>query len=200
MARKRTTPKDEVAPELAAQFGIQPTGGEATNETAGDVLTTLLESSGDDEEATEADSGELANLQGEFDSVAVLNRKKQALEAELKLVSSALQAQKERMMDAMEAQGTKQFRSVTGEGSCTVTERYDTTLNDPQQFIDWVKESHPELLVVHSQTRNKFIRENYRDEGIAADDPSFPPGVDVTPRRGLMVRGTRSDNRKKGKT
>ena len=55
----------------------------------------------------------------------------------------------------------------------------------------WVKETHPELLTVHSQNRTKFIRENFRDQGVPEDDARFPPGVKVTAREQLMVRGVK---------
>lgn len=194
MARKKD---DTVNKKLAAQFTIAPLDGKH-KESSSDVLEALLHGSTDDDDAVEADAGELANLQSEFDAVAALTRRKQELESELSKVSQALEAQKGRMLEAMEAQGTRQFRSVTGDGACTITERFDTTLDDPQAFISWVKEAHPDLLTVHSQTRNKFIREEYRDQGIAPDSPEFPPGVVVTPRRGLMVRNVRRMQDKDG--
>lgn len=176
-------------------FRIAKIGPDAVDD-GGEILAQMLDGTNDDTDAVEADEGDLANLQAEFDSVARLTERKKQLDAELTSVKQALQAQKLRMMDAMEAQGTKQFRSAAGDGSCTVTERYDTGVTDSQAFMTWVTEAHPELLTVNSQARNKFIRENFRDQGIDPESDEFPPGIEVSPRRGLMVRDVKASQKK----
>ena len=178
------------------KFGLAKIGPDAVSDGS-EILTQLLDGANDDVDSVEADEGDLANLQEEFDSVARLTDEKKRIEAKLSSVKQALAAQKDRMMNAMEAQGTKQFRSAVGDGSCTVTERYDTALTDAQAFMTWVQETHPELLTVNSQARNKFIRENFRDQGIAVESDEFPPGIDVTPRRGLMVRDVKAKQKQK---
>ncbi len=190
MAKKR--PANEVDPDLAAQFSVAPIG-EAASDDSGDVLGQLLGNapSADADDGVELDTGELGALQEEFDAVAALTLRKKQLEAELGEVSKALTAQKDRMLGAMTLQGTKQFSSALGPGACSRSERYDTTLSDVDAFIDWVKESHPELLTVNNQTRNRFIREQYRDQGIPEGDERFPPGITVTPREQLVVRGVK---------
>lgn len=175
--------------------------GPDREETGADILRQMLEGETDDLDAVEPDEGDLLNLQAEFDTVARLTQRKRELEGELQQISQALEAQKLRMLDAMEAQGTKQFRSMLGDGSCTITERFDTAVTNQQEFLGWVQEAHPELLTVNAQTRNKFIRENYRDQGVDPSSPEFPPGIEVSPRRGLMVRDVRASTKKdKSKT
>lgn len=183
-------PTNEADPELVAQFNIAPTGETADN---ADVLSQLLGDapSDDADEATEMDLGELGALQEEFDAVETLTLQKQRLEAKLSKVSADLQAQKFRMLDAMKLQGTKQFSSALGPGACSRSERYDTVVEDVDTFMAWVQETHPELLSVHSQRRTKFIRENFRDQGVPEDDERFPPGVKVTAREQLVVRGVK---------
>lgn len=183
---------DPTFEELIRKLTVAKVGPDAPTEDGSGILRDLLDTGNDDVDAVEPDEGDLASLQTEFDSVARLTARKRELESELQNVSRALQAQKDRMLMAMEAQGTKQFRSALGDGSCTITERYDTTVEDPQTFLAWVTEAHPELLTVNSQTRNKFIRENYRDQGIDPDSPEFPPGVQASPRRSLMVRDVKA--------
>jgi hypothetical protein len=176
-------------------FKIAKIGPDAVDDGS-EILAQILDGTNDDPDAVEADEGDLANLQGEFDSVARLTDRKKVLEAELSSVKQALAAQKDRMIDAMEKQGTKQFRSAAGDGSCTITERFDTKVNDDGAFIEWVQETHPELLTVNSQRRNKFIRENFRDQGIDPESDEFPPGIEVSPRRGLMVRDVKANQKK----
>lgn len=182
--------------ELSA-YSIAKIGPDAVPGDGSEILTQILDATNDDIDAVEADEGDLANLQEEFDTVARLTERKKELDAELSTVKQALAAQKDRMLNAMEAQGTKQFRSAVGDGSCTASERYDTTVTDAQSFLSWVQEAHPELLSVNSQARNKFIRENFRDRGIPIESDEFPPGIQVTPRRNLMVRDIRSAGGKK---
>lgn len=183
--------RDPAFEKLLSQLTVAKIGPDAVDDGS-EILAQILDGTNDDPDAVEADEGDLANLQTEFDTVALLTEKKRKLEAQLDNVKKSLEAQKQRMMNAMEAQGTKQFRSALGDGSCTITERYDTVVTDPQSFIDWVQEAHPELLTVNSQVRNKFIRENFRDMGIDPESPEFPPGVQASPRRGLMVRDVKA--------
>ena len=158
-----------------------------------DVLAALL-GTADDAAAQQRDQlsdADLGSMESEFQVVAVLSDRKKDLEAELKEISSQLDAAKERMRAVMDAHGTTQFRSGAGLGSCFVQERFDTTLEDPAAFVAWISERHPELLTVNSQTRNRLIREEYRDKGVAPDSEEFPPGIKVTPRPQLAVRGAR---------
>jgi hypothetical protein len=134
---------------------------------------------------------DLGSMESEFQVVALLTERKKELERQVSEVSAQLEAAKERMLAVMEAHGTTQFRSGAGLGSCFTQERFDTTVEDPGAFVAWVQERHPELLTVNSQTRNRFIREEFRDKGVAPDSDAFPPGVKVTPRTQLAVRGAR---------
>lgn len=158
-----------------------------------DVLAALLAPETDDPEAErrELSDEDLRSLEEEFDDVARLDAKKHAQEKALDATKRELAAAKERMYRAMELQGTNQFRSSQGLGSCYMQERFDTTVEDEKAFIAWIQEHHPELLSLNYQTRNRLIREEFRDKGVAADAPSFPPGIKVTPRPQLAVRGAR---------
>lgn len=162
-----------------------------------DVFTQLLEGSEDDERAVEPTDDDLGTLEEEWQRlVAAREAHDRAAERE-KVTKAALTAQKERMAAAMERQGTKQFRGSDG-GLCTVATTYTTAVEDEDAFLDWVRESHPELLSVHSQRRTKFIREEYRDRGVPEDDPSFPPGLKVGTIDTLQVRGARPSTEKQG--
>lgn len=158
-----------------------------------DVLGELLSTMDDpDSQRAELSDADLGSLEDEFDSVALLNERKKELESQLRDVSKELEAAKGRMLEAMKLQGTSQFRGGQGQGSCYVQERFDTQVEDPDAFMRWVQTEHPELLTVHAQTRNKFIREEYRDKGVDPESDGFPPGVKVTPREVLAVRGARA--------
>jgi hypothetical protein len=143
----------------------------------------------DDPEAHEPGDAELASLQEEFQALAALKRRVAALESQLSEAKEAYEGQRTRMLDALEGQGTKQFASVDGQGSCSISEVFSTTVEDPQALMEWAKSNHPELLSIHSGTRNRFIREEFRDRGVPPDDPSFPPGLAVGTIRRLTVRG-----------
>lgn len=165
-----------------------------------DVLAALLSPEDDDVEAPiPLDDASLRSLEEEFGDVARLNEQKARQEKVLKDTKRELAAAKARMHRAMELQGTKQFRSTEGLGSCYFEERYDTTIVDDAAFSEWVREHHPELLTVHSQTRNRLIRTEFRDKGVAPDSPDFPPGIAVTPRPGLGVRGAKARKESKSK-
>lgn len=155
-----------------------------------DVFTQLLKGSEDDEQAVEPTDDDLGTLEAEWERLVALKEAAGEAEEEHSTAKRAYNDQKQRMSDAMERQGTKQFRGADG-GGCTITEQYTTSLEDPEAFMEWTKETHPEMLVVHSATRTKFIRENYRDLGIPEDDPSFPPGLKGGTMSGLQVRGAR---------
>ncbi len=175
-------------------FGALVEEAEASAGTDKDVLGALLSTEEDDPDAQmreQLSDADIGNLDEEFQTVALLTKKRDELDRKLKQVKQDLQAAKNRMMDSMEAQGTNQFRSGAGLGSCYLQERFDTTLEDPDLFLDWIKARHPELLSVHSQTRNRFIREEYRDKGVDPGADEFPPGVAVTPRKQLAVRGAK---------
>lgn len=182
--------KREVDAGLAEQFSGFANQADASQSTQAGVLSQLLEGADDDAEAVEPDAGDLGALQQEFETVARLTLRKKELERELSEVSKALTAQKDRMQQAMEGQGTQQFRGADG-ASCNFQTRFDTVVEDPEAFMEWVQERHQELLTVNSQTRTKFIRENYRDQGVDPDSPEFPPGLKTTERTTLVVRGVR---------
>jgi hypothetical protein len=173
----------------AEELGFVPVvpidSGEKTS-----VFSQLLSGTEDDERAVEPTDDDLGTLEQEWQKLCSLKESRDAAEARLKELKRSFNDQKLRMADAMERQGTKQFRGAAG-GGCTITETYTTVLADEVAFMGWVKETHPELLTVHSQTRTKFIRENYRDEGVPEDDPSFPPGLKPGVLAGLQVRGAR---------
>lgn len=189
MARKKKQ-ENLADPTLLAQFNMPQIPAEEVARAVGgaDVLAELLSGGEDDATAVELGEGELGALHQEFESIAALTLRKAQLEEELSDVSAALQAQKDRMKGAMKGHGTSQFKGDDGAG-CTIQVQFDTKLEDPQAFMEWVKERHPELLVVHSQTRTKFIRENFRDQGVAPDSPEWPPGITASERESLVVRG-----------
>lgn len=155
-----------------------------------DVFTELLGGSEDDAQAVEPTDDDRGTLEDEWRRLVDLREASGEAEEKAATAKRAYNDQKQRMADAMERQGTKQFRGADG-GGCSATETYTTTLEDPAAFMAWIQETHPEMLVVHSATRTKFIRENYRDLGVPEDDPSFPPGLKSGTMSGLQVRGAR---------
>jgi hypothetical protein len=163
-----------------------------------DVLAELLAGTDDPvaEQREKIDDSDAASLAENFRTVAALTKRKAELEEQLDRVSKALTAAKWRQLEMMETQGTTQFRDSSGQGSCFVQERFDTEVTDPDAFQAWADERHPELFSINSQTRNKFIRENYRDKGVAPDSPDFPPGIKVSPQKQLAVRGARPKKEK----
>lgn len=146
---------------------------------------------GGGDETTELDDKALGALDDEFRVLAQLKAEESRLDARLSEVKRDLAAQRQRMLDAMELQGTKQFRGAQDEGSCHIAEEYTTTLENPQRFMDWVKEQAPELLTVNSRSRTSFIRREYRDKGVPVDSDTFPPGVSADVRKVLRLRSPR---------
>lgn len=162
-----------------------------------DVFAQLLEGLEDDERAVEPTDDDLGTLEEEWQRVCAAKEAKERAEAIAAKAKEVYNAAKQRMADAMERQGTRQFRGANGSG-CSRTETYTTSVEDPEAFMAWVKETHPELLSVHSGARTKFIREEYRDQGVPEDDPSFPPGLKPGTITGLQVRGTRPQTEQQG--
>lgn len=176
-------------------FGALVEEAEAGAGADRDVLGALLDATDDDPDAERRQAladADITDLGSEFDTIAALTRRRDELQGRLDEVKRDLEAAKGRMLDAMETQGTSQFRSAEGLGSCYVQERFDTTLDDPDAFMEWVKERAPELLSVNAQTRNKYVRVEFRDKGVDPDSGEFPPGVKVTPRKQLAVRGAKA--------
>lgn len=153
-----------------------------------DPLDAIL--SEGDATGAELDEQALGTLEEEFRVLAALKERAEALEKQGEDARKAYNAQRERMLRAMDAQGTRQFRGADGT-ACTVTEQYTTSVEDPSAFLAWVLVAHPELVSVHSQTRTKFVREEYRDKGVPETDPTFPPGLKAGTLRTLSVRGTK---------
>lgn len=136
------------------------------------------------------DEHALGTLEEEFRVLAALRERSDDLARQAEEARKAYGAQRDRMLAAMEAQGTRQFRGADGT-ACTIAEQYTTSVEDEATFLEWVKVAHPELLSVHSATRTKFVREEYRDKGVPETDPTFPPGLKPGTLRTLMVRGIR---------
>jgi len=155
---------------------------------ADDVFAQLLAGADDDDRAVEPTDDDLGTLEYEWDKLERLGQACDAVEARLEVLNKDYNAQKERMLLAMKREGTRQFKGASG-GACVVATQYTTSVEDEARFMDWVKETHPELLTVHSQSRTSFIRKNYRDRGIPTDDPAFPPGLKAGERESLQVRG-----------
>ena len=164
-----------------------PSAAQPEPEPQPDVLDQLLDGA-DGTEAAELTDEQLGSLHEEFEPVARLRAEKLRLEAQLKRVSAALEDHKRRMLSALEAQGTRQFRSADGSGQCYTQTRYNVRVTDPEPFMEWVQENHPELLSVNSQTLGSFVRKEYRDKGVATDSDQFPPGIEVKEQVSLMVR------------
>lgn len=162
-----------------------------------DVFTELLRGVEDDPKAVEPTDDDYGTLEEEWQKLCALKHAHQRAEEREKETKAAYEAQRIRMRSAMTRQGTQQFRGANG-GGCSVTQTYTTALENEESFMAWVKETHPELLSVHSQTRTSFIRREYRDKGVAIDDPSFPPGLKAGTLEGLQVRGTRPPTETQG--
>lgn len=186
MSRKKADDNTVDAEALGFTAPVDPTAGEA-----GGVFDQLLTGTDDDDQAVELTEEEQINLGDNYRVVANLTRRKKKLEAKLKDVSAALTAAKQGMQSAMVVQGTKQFRGAEDDGSCTVATRYDTKVTDPVSFINWVMGNAHELLSVNSQTRTRYIRENFKDKGIPVDSEAFPPGIEASEGEFLQVRGVR---------
>lgn len=189
--------KDQISADLAAQLSLPAIGEDAAES---DILGQMLgDSPADDTEAAEPTPQDLGALEEEFQVLRNLKRRKEDLKEELSIASAEYEAQRERMMDAMKAQGTSQFKGAAGEGSCSIGDRYDTTVVDNPAFMAWVQEVHPELLTVNTLTRHSFIRKEYKDQGIPVDDPRFPPGIVAKDRPTLSVRAAARDGGKSKK-
>lgn len=155
-----------------------------------DVFTQLLETGRDDAEAVEPSMDDLGTLEEEWQRVCALKEAKDLAEERLKEAKAAYLHQQNRMAGAMERQGIKQFRGSNG-GGCTISDVYSTRVTDEAAFRQWVDETHPELLTVNSRTRTSFVRNHYRDKGVAPGDPAFPPGLEAEELHPLSVRGAR---------
>lgn len=172
---------------------VAPAGTTGTTGEDADVLGQLLDSADDpDSQREELSDQDLRSLDLEFQDVARLDAQVKEAEQVVKRLKQRRDDAKARMLEAMELQGTSQFRSGEGLGSCYVQERFDTVVEDEEAFRAYVMEHAPHLLSVHSQTRNRFIREEYRDRGVDPESDEFPPGIVVKPRRMLAVRGAKA--------
>lgn len=186
MARKKATNKRK---ELTDSFGfIAPVAAAGQL----DLFKALTTSGEDDREAVELTDSERANMGVCYEDVAKLTRKKKDLEAEVKAVSARLIDAKESMLTSMKEQGTKQFRGTDDDGACSIANRYQTKVVDPEAFLQWVLANHSELLSVNANTRTSFIREHFKDKGVPVDSDEFPPGVEATEHEFLQVRGVKS--------
>ena len=156
-----------------------------------DIFAQLLAGVEDDGRAVEPTDDDLGTLEMEWEKLEQLDQAAERAEERAKGLRQAYNAQKERMALAMKREGTRQFRGASG-GLAVVATQYTTSLEDEPRFMAWVKETHPELLTVHSKTRTKFIRENFRDRGIPINDPAFPPGLKAGELDTLQVRGIKA--------
>lgn len=172
----------------ADTFGFVAPAKLGKDEPELDVFAQLLQGAADDDRAVEPTDDDLGTLEMEWEKLERLKLAAEAAQTRADELDREYKAQKERMLLAMKREGTRQFRGSSG-GACVVAEQYSTTMEDEHAFMDWVRESHPELLTVHSQTRTKFIRENFRDRGVPTDDPAFPPGLKAGTVEFLQVRG-----------
>jgi len=166
-----------------------------------DPLDILLDVAGnDDPAAVEIDEGDFRALEEEWAVLVRLRERKERLEGLADKAKIDYNLQRERMRRAMEAQGTRQFASAEGRGAGSLKREYRTRVVDDAAFAAWVAERHPELLSVNSQRRDSFVRDEYRDKGIAptledgSPNPEFPPGLTVIEQDTLSVRGTRPVN------
>lgn len=162
-----------------------------------DVFTQLMEGTTEEAPPVELDDDDSATLEQAWQKLVSLRRRRDELKEQASDASDAYEAQRGRMASLMQKQGTTQFRGADG-GSCSVSDVYTTAIEDEDKWMTWVKESHPELLSVHSQRRTSFIRREYRDKGIPIDDPSFPPGLKAGTQPTLSVRGIRPASEAQG--
>lgn len=162
-----------------------------------DPLDILLDASNDDVAAVEIDEGDFRALEEEWATLVRLRGRKERLTALADQASIDYNLQRDRMRRAMAAQGTRQFASSAGQGAGSLKREYRTSVTDEAAFTAWVRDRHPELFSVNSQRRDSFIRDQYRDRGIAptledgSPNPDFPPGLRVTEQDVLSVRGVR---------
>lgn len=128
------------------------------------------------------------NLEEEYRVLASLKKRRDLKKAEHSEASNDYEAHRGRMMRAMKAQGTKQFKSTTVEkGSCHFNSAYSAKITDPITFIPWAKLHCEEILSVNAKTLAKHVREHYKNRGVPIDDPSFPPGIEVSEHDTLTV-------------
>jgi hypothetical protein len=174
---------------------------QAIQPPARDPLDVLLDVAGnDDPAAIEIDEGDFRALEEEWAVLVRLRERKERLEGLADKASIDYNLQRDRMRRAMEAQGTRQFASAEGRGAGSLKREYRTKVVDDAAFSEWVAERHPELLSVNSQRRDSFVRDEYRDRGVAptledgSPNPDFPPGLQVIEQDTLSVRGTRPVN------
>lgn len=168
---------------------LAPAAGSTPSETP-DVFTQLMEGTTEDQPPVELDDGDAATLEDSWNRLVALRRRRDNLKKQASDASAEYEAQRGRMAGMMEKQGTTQFRGADG-GSCSIADVYTTAIENEDAWMGWVRESHPELLSVHSQRRTSFIRQEYRDKGVPIDDPSFPPGLKAGTQPTLTVRGLR---------
>ena len=141
------------------------------------------------EEASTEETDEVyENLEEEYRVLASLKRRRDRKKAEHSEASADYEAHRGRMMRAMRGQGTKQFKSTTVEqGACHFSSAYGVKIVDHDVFLPWAKQHCEELLSVNSRTLAKHVREQFKQRGVPTDDPSFPPGIEVTEHDTLTV-------------
>jgi len=128
------------------------------------------------------------NLEDEYRILLGLRRRREELKEALKVVSAEYEAQRQRMQRAMQAQGTRQFKSTTvTKGGCHFSSVYAVKILEPTTFIPWAKEHCEEILTVNSATLARHVREQYKNRGVPPEDPSFPPGLEVSEHDTLTV-------------
>ena len=128
------------------------------------------------------------NLEDEYRVLASLKQARDRKKREHSEASADYEAHRGRMMRAMRGQGTKQFKSTTVEqGACHFSSAYGVKIVDPVAFLAWAKKKAEELLSVNAKTLTKHVREQFKQRGVPPDDPSFPPGLEVTERDTLTV-------------
>jgi hypothetical protein len=161
------------------------------------ALDVLLDIGNDDLAAIEIDDSDFLTLEEEWSLLTRLQARKEKLEDLAEKAKIDYNLQKSRMQRAMADQGTRQFASAEGRGAGSLAKEYRTAVQDPEVFDEWVRANHPELYSINAQTRDSFIRKQYRNRGIlptledGSPNPEFPPGLRVTEQDVLRVRGMR---------
>lgn len=181
-----------VSDEIDDFVAPAPVAGEASS---GSIFDQLL-SGDDDEHATEPSDADLGTLEDEFNTLRELWLRRKRLKDQLKELEKEYAAQLARMGSAMKGQGTSQFRGAEGQGMCYEAEEYSTTVEDESAFAAWASEEAPELFSINAQTRDSFIRKNYRDKGVPPDSPDFPPGLKVRERKVVRPKGLAGTTKK----
>jgi hypothetical protein len=158
-------------------FELPLAAGEGTTQ---DVLTALLSGVDDDEYARDRErlaDVDVRALDVEYAHLVDLRAKRDAVKGKLKDVNALVEAATARVMAAMEVQGTRQF---SGElGGAVLGKKFQTKVVEPAAFAQWVIETHPEILTIHANTRNKIVREEFEDRGIGPGHAEFPPGLEA---------------------